>query len=209
MADKRVRRVGFVLLVAGLIDVAIMAVCIAKRISYSSPFNIPAVVGGILLIRGSERAAWLVQNVAAFTVASLITLFAFLPLLQPLSLTLVSLRTDPIGWLVLMVGYAGITGLLMWVVVELGHARRGRHIRWSAGGGSCLTLAILFITFVLLHGKTARYAEILAQEQVGPGYEVHVSSLVRKTGHFGTDISAYVKAWNNSEIKQISVNWRE
>ena len=42
------RRVGIVLLLAGLIDIGVMVYCIANDISYSSSFNIFAVIGAYL-----------------------------------------------------------------------------------------------------------------------------------------------------------------
>jgi hypothetical protein len=53
--------VGGVLLIVGLVDIAVMIYCIANRISYSSSFNIFAVVAGIFLLRGNLRAASLVR----------------------------------------------------------------------------------------------------------------------------------------------------
>jgi hypothetical protein len=49
--------VGGVLIVIGLIDIAVMIYCIVNRISYSSSFNIFAVIAGILSMRGGLKAA--------------------------------------------------------------------------------------------------------------------------------------------------------
>lgn len=209
MADQKLRRVGSVLLAAGLIDVAILAVCIAMRVSYTSPFSIPTIVAGLFLIRGSKKAATMVRQSAALILASLVTLVVLLPVQQPLSLTLAIVRTDPIDWVLGLIASTAVAGLLVWVVVQLGHAEEGARIRLSASVGSVFTFVVVGISFISHHGKTAQYAAILAKEQVGSGYAVSVSSLRIETGRFGTNVSAKVKAWNEWEVKQLSVSWRE
>ena len=54
------KRVGGVLLVVGLIDIGVMIYCAVNRISYSSSFNVFAVIAGIFLLRGSLGAASIV-----------------------------------------------------------------------------------------------------------------------------------------------------
>ena len=51
------KRVGKVLIIIGLVDIAVMIYCIANSISYSSSFNIFAVIAGVFLYRGSLRTA--------------------------------------------------------------------------------------------------------------------------------------------------------
>jgi hypothetical protein len=55
------RKTGGVLLAVGLIDIAVMIYCIANQISYSSSFNIFAVVAGVFLLLGNLRAAGAVR----------------------------------------------------------------------------------------------------------------------------------------------------
>lgn len=209
MTDQKLRYVGYVLVAVGLIDVAILAVCIALRISYMSPFSIPVIVAGVFLVRGSKKAARLVRHSAALILASMVTLFILLPFHQPLSLTMAVIRTDPIDWMLSSIAFTAIAVLLAWIVVQLGQAEKGGRIRLSASVGSIFTIVVAGITFVSLHSKTAQYAEILAQEQVGSGYSVSVSSLKIETSQFGKNVSAKVNAWDEREVKQISVSWRE
>ena len=54
-------RVGLVLVVIGVIDIAVMIYCIVNGIRYSSSFNIFAVVLGVMLVRGNLRAASVVS----------------------------------------------------------------------------------------------------------------------------------------------------
>jgi hypothetical protein len=86
------KRVGLVLVVVGLIDIGIMIYCIAKKISYSSSFNIFAVVAGIFLIRGSLRAAGTVLWFATFYLTAFTSLLVASPLFLPPGLALIEAR---------------------------------------------------------------------------------------------------------------------
>ncbi len=88
-------RVGLVLVVVGVTDIAIMIYCIMNGIHYSSSFNIFAVALGILLVRGNLWAASIVRFFGAFFLASGIALVAFFPFVQPISLTLAEFRNTP------------------------------------------------------------------------------------------------------------------
>ena len=81
-------RVGLVLISVGVIDIAVMIYCIINAMHYSSSFNIFSVALGILLVRGNLWAASVVRFFGALFLASSIALIAFLPFVQPISLTL-------------------------------------------------------------------------------------------------------------------------
>ena len=53
------KRVGVALIVFGAIDIGVMMYCIAHQISYSSSFNLFAVISGIYLWRGHP---WYVES---------------------------------------------------------------------------------------------------------------------------------------------------
>ncbi|MBV8249935.1 MAG: hypothetical protein JO200_15990 [Comamonas sp.] len=91
------KRTGTVLLGVGLLDIALMVYCIVKSVSYSSSFNIFAVVAGIFLLRGSLRAAAIVRGFAMFALAGHLTLVLASPLLQPMALTLTRVRLGPLS----------------------------------------------------------------------------------------------------------------
>ena len=75
------KRVGTVLVAVGLLDIGVMVYCVMNGISYTSSFNIAAVIGGIFLRRGSLRAASIVAWLAVLflTGASCGLLFTWLP----------------------------------------------------------------------------------------------------------------------------------
>ena len=62
MTDHRaiLKRVGLALVVFGIADIAFMIYSVTKGQSYSSSFNIFAVIAGVFLIRGSLGATRLV-----------------------------------------------------------------------------------------------------------------------------------------------------
>ncbi len=89
------KRVGIVLLGVGLLDVGLMVYCIVNRLSYSSSFNLFAVIGGIFLMRGGLRTAALIRWFSVFMLTGLLAVGVVLPFLQPLDLSLTELRLNP------------------------------------------------------------------------------------------------------------------
>jgi hypothetical protein len=109
-------RVGLALITVGIIDIAVMIFCIMNDIHYSSSFNIFAVALGILLVRGNLWAASVVRFFGAFFLASAIAAIAFVPFLQPISLTLAEVRnTSPFGLLFPL----NLLGVCLWATHEL------------------------------------------------------------------------------------------
>jgi hypothetical protein len=171
-------RVGGVLLTVGLIDIAVMIYCVANHISYTSSFNIFAVVAGIFLLRGSLRAASLVRWFAVFILAGVLSLLIALPFLQPLDLTLTQVRLDPVAFLGTVVIGAFALCLLLWVSRELGRQpiqaalasagikRRDMRIPAAAGVGLVVVLGIFLMALLQLSGS-AEHAKSMAEQQVG------------------------------------------
>jgi len=213
------KRVGAVLLAVGLVDIAVMIYCIANQISYSSSFNIFAVAAGIFLLRGSLRAASIVRWFAAFMLAAFVALLIAWPFMQPVALTLTQLRLNP-GTSFAVFGFmVFVLGLLVWLIRELGHetvmaARAGagikqRDMRIPAAVGVGLVVVMGIFMALLLGGESADRAKSLAEKQVGPGYRLHVTSLNIATNDQGTFVSGVVTAWNDNEIRNLSVHWEE
>jgi hypothetical protein len=213
------KRVGIVLLVVGLIDIAVMIYCIAKEISYSSSFNLFAVIAGIFLMRGSLGAAAVVRWFGVFMLAGFLALLVVLPFLQPISLTLMQFRVDPGGSFVMAAFMAFVLGLVAWVVWELGRepiraARAGAgrkewDMRIPAAAGVGLVVIIGGFLALLLGGESAVRAKSMAEQQVGPGYRFHVGSLNIVKNNQGTFVSGVVTAWNDHEIREVPVHWEE
>ncbi|AXK40669.1 hypothetical protein DWG20_15260 [Crenobacter cavernae] len=219
MHTSILKRVGGVLLAAGLIDIAVMIYCIINRISYSSSFNIFAVLAGIFLLRGSLRAASVVRWLAVFMLAAFATLLIVWPFMQPFDLTVTQIRLAPGTFVVTTAFMVFVFGLLFWLARELGRepiqaartsaGRKQRNMRIPAAVGVGLVAVMgVFLTF-LLGGESAERAKSMAEQQIGSGYRFYVSSLNIAKNNQGTFVSGIVTAWNDKEIKNIPVRWEE
>jgi hypothetical protein len=213
------KRVGGVLILIGLLDITAMIYCIVNDISYSSSFNIFAVIAGIFLLRGSLRGAAVVRWLAVFMLAGFTALLVAWPFLQPFSLTLMQLRLNPEYAAITIVYIAFPFGLLFWLAKELGRApiqaaiiqtgRKPRDMRIPAAVGVGLVVVLGIFVTVLLGGESAMRAKSMAEKQMGPGYRFHVSSLSVAKNNRGTFVSGVVTAWNDNEIKSLPVHWEE
>ncbi len=213
------KRTGTVLVAVGLLDIAVMIYCIANRISYSSSFNIFAVIAGIFLLRGSLRAASIVRWFAAFMIAAFVGLLLAWPLMQPIDLTLTQVRLSPLSTLTSLGLLVLIFALLSWLVRELGRTsilearaaegRKSRDMRIPVVLGVGLIAMLVVFLNLLLGGDSASKAKALAEQDLGSSYRYHVSSMnIAKTSQ-GTFISGVVTAWNEREIHNIPVKWEE
>jgi len=213
------KRVGRVLIMLGLIDIAVMIYCIFNRISYSSSFNIFAVIAGILLFRGSLRTAVVVRWFAAFMLAGFATFLLAWPFLQPINLTLTQLRLYPGQAFITFVYMMLFFGLLIWLFKELGQepiqvaiveaGGKRRDMRVPVGFGVGLVVAIGTLLTIMLGGESAGRLKSMAEQQMGPEYHYHVSSMNIAKNNRGTFVSGVVTAWNDHEIRNIPIHWEE
>src|SRR5229473_3743503 len=127
------KRVGVVLIVIGVIDVGWMIYCIVHRRSYSSSFNIFAIIAGIFLIRGSLRGAAIISRFALFMLTVFISMVLLWPVFLPPGLALAELRIYPLQFLASAALIAFVLGLLFWVVVQLRRESVLEAIARSAG----------------------------------------------------------------------------
>ena len=216
---KILKRVGLVLLVIGLIDVGVMIYCIINRLSYSSSFNLFAVIAGVLLLRGSLRTAALVRWFALFMLAAFLAMVVVIPFLQPVDLSLTELRLSPGRFISGLILYAFVLAFLFWVVRQLGLEqvqaaiakaglkRRNMRIPVAAGVGLAVLLGVSVP--LIINGESAERAKEIAKQQVGPGYRFHVSSIrISSNGH-GNSASGVVTAWNQQEVRSIPFEWHD
>ena len=207
------KKAGIVLLIVGIIDIAFMVYAIANKVSYSSSFNIFAVIVGILLLRGSARTARVVRWFSIFLTVAFVGVLIVVPLATPLDLLVTQWKLHTAQSLGSIVFGLAAIGLIIWVYRQLSTSeslgvlseagfRTGRPTSAYIAGSVLLALAAgLSIGF--LNGETARKAEALAEEQLGPRYSYHVSSMSMS----GSSGSAWVVAYNGDEIKNIQVQW--
>jgi hypothetical protein len=213
------RRVGIVLVIIGLVDIGVMIYCIAKGISYSSSFNIFAVIAGIFLLRGNRWMASTVRSFALFilTVCGLALIGS--PFIQPIGLAITEFRLNPIAFLVGGAYSMLLFVVLIWLVWELGRepiraarASAGlkplsarKPIAWGVGLAGMLGVLLTF----LMGGQSAQRAAAMAEKQYGPAYRYHVRSISIFSDAEGTTVRAVVTAWNDREIKEIPVHFQE
>jgi hypothetical protein len=212
-------RVGKVLVFIGVVDIGVMIYCIAKGISYSSSFNLFAVIAGAFLMRGSLRAASIVRGLSLFSLGACIALAAAWPFLQPFELTLMEIRSSPLSALLLPGFMIFLCVLLYWIATSLSHetivaAQRHsgrkpyRKQVLAAEGVGLVAVACIFMS-LLLGGDAAKEAVKVAQRELGPGYRFHVSSLSFTKRDGVTSVRGVVRAWNSTELRDVRVAWEE
>jgi tetratricopeptide (TPR) repeat protein len=208
------RRAGVVLMAIGAADIAYMVYCVAQGHSYSSSFNIFALIAGVFLYRGSLAAARLVAHAAAFLLAGV----AVTPLLvgiMPWDLVLISATLRPGFWAVGLLFAAAIAALLFWLrrelttgaVADAFHAAGKdvpRTVLWM-GAGIVVGLSAVLGVYIAGTGESARRAVQQAREQVGPDYRFFVTQMSVTHSREGTRGKAVVLAYRPTEIRTVSV----
>lgn len=213
------QKTGRVLVVIGLIDICVMIYCVANDISYSSSFNIFAVIAGILLIRGGLRTASAVRWYSTFMLSAAISLIVAWPFMQPPSLTLTQIRLNPGMSIVAIVAMPLMLWFLYWLSKELARQPvldaivaagvRIRNVQTAIGFGVSLVILLAVIFSFTSGGETAERAKAIAMQQVGTGYSFYVGSMHTSYTSKGSSASVVVTAWNDREIKSIPVHWND
>jgi hypothetical protein len=210
------RRVGWVLVVVGLLDIGFMIYSIANQQSYSSSLNIFAVVAGVLLLRGHLGTVRILTWFSAFLFTGLtLCLFAVIPWMQPLDYWLFVVRQDPLGSVVSTMLVVAVLWMLLWVYRELrlpvvseARAAAGqdsRPPRSAFMAGSALALFLAVVMHLVLNGETANEAKRLAAKQYGDQYSYFVASINWNGGR----VSARLTAFREDEAKDVEVEWQQ
>jgi hypothetical protein len=207
-------RVGWLLIVVGVLDIGFMIYCIANQMSYSSSLNIFAVIAGILLLKGSLGAARIVTWFSAFMFSGfLVGSLVVFPWLQPMEYWLLTFRADPLGALASIVLIPAVLSVLFWVYRELsspqvlearavaGHKPGVPRSAFAAGTALAVLMAVLLQ--LTLKGESAEEAVRLAREQYGSEYQYFVSSI----NWTGRHVSARLTGYNDTASKEIEVEW--
>jgi hypothetical protein len=213
--------VGVVLIAVGVIDISWMISCIIHGVSYSSSFNIFAVIAGILLVRGGLRTANITAFFSALMLSASVGIFFVSPLFMPIGLILTYWRLFPYSSLCNLLLHIGILVLLVWIYRRLTKpavmvAIAERYPRWTSWwrrprtgffvGGILVVILVTALRF-MLHGTAADRAIAEAKHQLGEDYKFYVTQLNVFTSGGRTRASALVTAYNEREIKTIPVAW--
>lgn len=219
MHAKILKRVGNVLVVIGIIDIAFMIYCITNKISYSSSFNIFSIVAGMFLIKGSLGAALLVRWLAAFMLGALLTILFTFSFVEPIDLIFAQIKLNFMEFLGLVLFTMLVSILLFWLVRELSkkpildarkaEGRKIRSIKTAYGAGVLIVIFMTAFLNVLLNGESAHKAMAIALKDVSSDYKAHVTSLNISTGSNGKSVNGVVTIWNKKEVRNVPVSWRE
>ena len=207
------RAAGVALIIIGVIDIGVMAYCIANKISYSSSFNIFAVIAGSLLIKGGVKTARAVRWFSSFLAVAFFGLLLVTPVTTPIGLLLTQFKVNAFSMVGSFVFGLALVGILVWVhrqlstpgslnlLAQAGY-KVGKPKSAYIGAGVLMVLAV-GLSAELLNGESAQKAKSLAREQLGPSFEYHVSS-ISISGNAGR---AAVTAYTNKEIRNVDVRW--
>jgi hypothetical protein len=210
------KKVGLALVAFGLVDIAFMIYAVSHGQSYSSSFNIFAVVAGVFLLRGSLGATRLVTWFSAFMLTGFILAIFFLfPFLQPFRLLVIQAKLNPGSTAMLWLLSLAALALLGWTYHQLRSApvlealkANGRPTsppRLAFGLGLALVAVLAVMLNITLHGAAAAKAEFLARKELGSSYSYSTQS-IQWAGDHG---SAVVVAYNDQEIKYVPVEWSQ
>lgn len=213
MADIALRRVGWALILVGLIDIAVMVYCIVIGQAYSSSFNVFAVIAGIFLLRRNMRVAHWVSYFSAFALAASVTSLVLIPLYTPLDLWVTRARLEPLMMTLTTAAIPAFLALLAWVYRTL-TSEAVMQARSEAGVnakppksafaiGAALGIGLAVTMAAIPRTDSAELVLRKAQEQTGPGYRYFISAMHWSNGSG----NATVTAWNGGEVKDIYVEW--
>lgn len=217
-APQILHRAGLVLLVVGAVDIAYMIWCLSTGASYSYSMTIPAVIAGVLLMRGSLRAASALIWIAAILLPMALASGA-MSLMQPLDLTLTELRVAPAAHFGAALPLVIFCGLLYWLLQQLGRQPVQAAIQTAGRKKPVINVALTIgvaLSMLALTGKQLgqnsdlkKKAEQLAQEKHGAQFRYHASSITPRDDMEGTFVEAKVQAWNQNSVDTVDVFWKE
>jgi hypothetical protein len=209
------RRVGLVLVIVGLADVALMIYCIATSQAYASSLNLFAVAGGIFLLRGSLAAARLVATFASFLFGAMATLLLAVSILVPLGFVATLLRVHPLTTAVYFIAAAGLVGFLWWtfrsltvspVTVDVARASlKPIRLLRSAALGAALVVVLMVVVQTSVRTDAAREALAKIQREHGAHQRYFVSSFQSSGGA----VEATVIGYTDREINTYAVSWNQ
>lgn len=212
---KIMARVGWVLVVIGLIDIGVMIYCIVNQISYSSSFNIFAVIAGIFLLRGSLASARVVAWFSAFSVVAMGLMLLIMSLIEPFSLRVAQIKLAPLSFVATVLFALVFLGLLAWSYRQLrspavlearenaGLTTARPVVAFALGGVLAVGLGVAM--YMVKNGESGKLAKAKAREALGENYEYHVSAM----NWSGNSLSAQLVAFNSGEIVPVAVQCTE
>jgi hypothetical protein len=218
MHTKILKRCGIVLITVGVLDIGYMIWCIANHISYSSSFNIFALIGGIFLYRGGIKTARWVIQLSTFMLVACGVFLLVMPFMYPLGYWIAVFKH---GSGFIMSTFITITffALLVWLRLQMTRPEVSQailtaglqppRIKFAIAAGLALPVLLLALLSFMLHGDTAHEAIRRAEKQLGGEYHYVVTNLQIESNETQKSVNAIVVAYNNADLKNVQINWKE
>jgi hypothetical protein len=211
------RKVGIALLVIGIMDIGYMIYSIFNGFSYTSSFNIFAVVAGIFLIRGNLIAALITRFFVTFFAALVFGVVILYFYLTPIDLIMVQIKLQSTSILSFALILSCVIAILIWMCIQFSTSESiqafigggyklsvPKLISFSAVAAGTLLMILIGVFFNFFYSsEVITKAVKSAQDQYGNNYQYHVTSF-NIENDYGI---ATVIAYNNEAIKVIEVEW--
>ena len=207
------RKVGYALLIAGILDICLMIWAISNKQGYSSSFNIFAVIAGIFLIKGSVKTARIVRWFSAFLLLAFGALLIIYPMIMPIDLLIVQFKLNATNILLSLMFSSVLLGFIFWVYKQLSNQEslasleaagyktgKPKSALYVVVGMFIIGLAMVIPAFT---GESATKALMLAKEQYDPDYKYHLTNL----NFSGDHVNAIIIAYNNETVQNVKVEW--
>ena len=211
--NKTYRKVGYALLIVGILDICLMIWAISNKQGYSSSLNIFAVIASIFLIKGSVKTARIVRWFSAFSLMAFGALLVIYPIMMPIDLLIVQFKLNTSNILLSLIFSSILLGFIFWVYKQLSNQESLTSLEaagYKTGKPKTALYAVLGI-FILglvmvipaFTGESANKALMLAKEQYGPDYKYHLTNL----NFSGDHVNAVIVAYNNETVQNVKVGW--
>tara|TARA_B100000959_G_scaffold81475_1_gene86770 strand:+ start:1254 stop:1913 length:660 start_codon:yes stop_codon:yes gene_type:complete len=211
------QKVGIALLVIGIMDIGYMIYSIFNGFSYTSSFNIFAVVAGIFLIRGNLIAALITRFFVTFFAALVFGIVILYFYLTPIDLIMVQIKLQSTSILSFALILSCVIAILIWMCIQFSTSESiqafigggykstvPKLISFSAVAAGTLLMILIGVFFNFFYSsEVITKAVKSAQDQYGNNYQYHVTSF-NIENDYGI---ATVIAYNNEAIKVIEVEW--
>lgn len=205
------RKAGLVLAAVGLVDLASCILTVSRGGHHSSSLNIFALFAGLLVYRGSARAARFVVRGLSFLLGGFILVPLPLIAANPWRLLLLQIRLSAWSFIQGAAMYLALVAVLFWVrhllgglrIHAQGEAARPLHRSIAAWIGAGIPICLAVVLPVSLASDGGRRAAAEARRQLGPGYSFHVQQL----STWGGSGRAVVAAYTDSQLRYVTVQW--
>ena len=207
------RTLGIVSVLVGVLDIGVMIYAITHQMSYSSSFNIFAVIAGILLL---NRNMFTARVMRWFNLLLLLMVVIAVPLILlgiPFDLALAQVRINPWSSVVSLLIWLAFGALFFWAHKQfLGHDAKAA---FEAAGfspnppkspivvGVVFFIGGLVLVWYLANGEAPMKAKELAKQRWGEDFQYHVTIIHTSSEH----VSAIVVAYNDVDVRQVQVRW--